>query len=50
MYPQKTSCENFLAITFERKTAFSAIYKPKCAGNHPFFAVFVYLGQLGRLV
>ncbi len=28
--------------TFEQKTAFSVIYKPKSAGNWPFFAVFVY--------
>ncbi len=31
-----------LLSTFERKTAFSAIYKPKSAGNRPFFSFFVY--------
>jgi hypothetical protein len=44
--PRKTSREYILLSTFERKTAFSAIYKPKRAQNHTFFAVFVYFGRL----
>jgi hypothetical protein len=33
--PQKTSREYILLSTFERKTAFSAIYKPKCSQDRP---------------
>jgi hypothetical protein len=40
MYSSKTSREYILLSTFERKTVFSAIYKPKCAQNHPFFSRF----------
>jgi hypothetical protein len=35
--PQKTSNEYILLSTYERKTAFSAIYRPKHAQNRPFF-------------
>jgi hypothetical protein len=38
--PQKTSCEYIFLITFEQKTAFSAIYKPKRARNRSFFRSF----------
>ncbi len=48
--PRKTSREYILLSTFERKMAFSAIYKPKRARNHPFFAVFVYFWRLWRLI
>jgi hypothetical protein len=34
---KKTSCEYILLSTFEQKTAFLAIYKPKSAQNRPFF-------------
>jgi hypothetical protein len=37
MASQKTSREYILLSTFEQKTAFSAIYKPKRARNRPFF-------------
>ncbi len=43
---QKTSCEYILFSTLERKTAFSAIYGPKRARNHPFFAFFGYFVRL----
>ncbi len=33
-------CEYILLSTFERKTAFLAIYKPKRAQNRPFFRRF----------
>jgi hypothetical protein len=48
--PQKMSREYILLSTYERKTAFSAIYKPKHARNRLFFAVFAYFGRLGRLI
>jgi hypothetical protein len=32
-----------LLSTFEQKTAFSAIYKPKGAQNRPFFSLFLYI-------
>jgi hypothetical protein len=35
--PRKTSLEYILLRTFEQKTAFSGIYKPKRVQNHPFF-------------
>jgi hypothetical protein len=38
--PRKTSREYILLSTFERKTAFSAIYRPKRARNRPFFRRF----------
>jgi hypothetical protein len=38
--PRKTSREYILLSTFEQKTAFSAIYKPKHARNPPFFRRF----------
>jgi hypothetical protein len=50
MYSSKTSREYILLSTFEQKTAFSAIYKPKRALNHLFFVVLVCFGRLGRLI
>jgi hypothetical protein len=44
--PQKTSREYILLSTLERKTAFSAIYRPKCARNRSFFALFGYFVRL----
>jgi hypothetical protein len=38
--PRKTSREYILLSTFERKTAFLAVYKPKRAQNRPFFRRF----------
>jgi hypothetical protein len=38
--PRKTSREYILLNTLERKTAFSAIYRPKRAQNRPFFRRF----------
>jgi hypothetical protein len=40
VFPQKTFREYILLSTFEQKTAFSAIYKPKRAQNRPFFRRF----------
>jgi hypothetical protein len=37
--PRKTSREYILLNTLERKTAFSAIYRPKRARNRRFFAI-----------
>jgi hypothetical protein len=37
--PQKR--KYILLSTFERKTAFSAIFKPKSAGNSPFLVSFL---------
>ncbi len=44
--PQKTSHEYILLNTLERKTAFSASYRPKRVRNRPFFAVFGYFVRL----
>jgi hypothetical protein len=38
--PQKTSHEYILLSTSERKTVFSAIYRPKRPQNRPFFCRF----------
>ncbi len=38
--PRKTSREYILLSTYEQKTAFSAIYRPKCVQNCPFFRQF----------
>jgi hypothetical protein len=38
--PRKTSREYILLNTLERKTAFLAIHRPKCARNRPFFRLF----------
>ncbi len=40
MYPQKTSREYILLITFVQKTVVSAIYLQKCVQNHMFFRRF----------
>ncbi len=40
MYSSKNVSEYILLSTLERKTAFSAIYRPKRARNHPFFCRF----------
>jgi hypothetical protein len=40
MYSLKKSREYILLSTFEQKTTFSAIYKPKREQNHPFFCHF----------
>jgi hypothetical protein len=47
VFLKKTSRGYILLGTFERKTAFSAIYKPKVHETARFSAVFVYLGRLG---
>jgi hypothetical protein len=41
--PRKTSREYILLSTFERKTVFLAIFKPKCARNRCFFLPFSYI-------
>ncbi len=38
VFLKKTSREYILLSTFERKTAFLAIFQPKCAQNCPFFS------------
>jgi hypothetical protein len=40
IFLKKTSREYILLSTSERKTAFSVIYKPKCAQNRSFFRHF----------
>ncbi len=48
--PRKTSHEYILLSTYERKTAFSAIYRPKHAQNRRFFTVFGYFVLLWRYI
>ncbi len=45
----KTSLEYILLSTYEWKTAFSAIYKPKCAQNRPFLPFLHISGSLEGL-
>ncbi len=49
MYSSKKSLDYILLSIFERKTAFSAIYKPKSAWNRPFFMFSSILGGLEGL-
>jgi hypothetical protein len=44
----RKSWEFILLSTFEQKTAFLVISKPKNAGNHPFFPSFLFIsGGMG---
>jgi hypothetical protein len=47
MYSSKNVSGVYLVKSFEQKMAFSAIYKPKSMGNHPFFCSFVIPGGMG---